>query len=422
MTKKHLILLSDNYPNSNGEFFLDDEINVISNQFQKITVVCSSQKIEAKRPIPVNVNVIILPQIRLLKRFLFIFQGLFFLPLWHELFSLKKKFGLNPNFLLFKILLIDYVRSSEVINELKINGLTNPEEHVLYAYWHDYKALAIARLAKSKGIKTIARGHGWDIDFKRHRPQYLPYKNFIVENLDLSISISNFGKSMLQKLTNSRIHGKIYVSKLGKLNHRIPKLEKKENKSFLICSCSSLIPLKRVDLIVHFCSFLGLENLKWIHFGSGKQMEELKLLAKQLNLNAEFKGDTINHEILDFYHNNYLDLFINFSIFEGIPVSIMEAQSAGIPVLATAVGGTPEIVNKENGFLVDQDVDMAETVELILAFLHDTPENIKIKREAAYQNWNKYYNAERNYAEFADVLLGINESVSPWNKEQNNRN
>ena len=100
----------------------------------------------------------------------------------------------------------------------------------------------------------------------------------------------------------------------------------------------------------------------------------------------------------------------------------MEAQSAGIPVLATAVGGTPEIVNKENGFLVDQDVDMAETVELILAFLHDTPENIKIKREAAYQNWNKYYNAERNYAEFADVLLGINESVSPWNKEQNNRN
>jgi glycosyltransferase involved in cell wall biosynthesis len=405
MTKKHLILLSDNYPNSNGEFFLDDEINVISNQFQKITVLCSSQKKDAKRTIPINVNVIKLPQIRLLKRFFFTIQGLFFLPLWQELFSLKKTYGLKPNILLLKILLIDYVRSTEVIHVLKINGLTNPIEHVLYSYWHDYKALAIARLANHKGMKTIARGHGWDLDYKRHSPQYLPYKNFIVENLDLSISISDFGKSMLQKTTNSILHRKICVSKLGKLNHRMPRLEKQDYKPILICSCSSLIPLKRVDLIVHFCSLLGVENLKWIHFGSGKQMEELKLLANELNLNAEFKGDTINQEILDFYHNNYVDLFINFSIFEGIPVSIMEAQSAGIPVLATAVGGTPEIVNDTNGFLVDKDFDMKFTADCILSFLQNSPANIREKRESAYLNWKMYYNAEKNYAEFADILL-----------------
>jgi len=49
---------------------------------------------------------------------------------------------------------------------------------------------------------------------------------------------------------------------------------------------------------------------------------------------------------------------MNLSETEGIPVSIMEAQSAGVPILATNLGGTSEIVNNENGFLVEKDFNL----------------------------------------------------------------
>ena len=49
---------------------------------------------------------------------------------------------------------------------------------------------------------------------------------------------------------------------------------------------------------------------------------------------------------------NDFDLFVNMSLSEGIPVSIMEAISFGIPIIATNVGGNAEIVNDETGVLI----------------------------------------------------------------------
>ena len=55
-------------------------------------------------------------------------------------------------------------------------------------------------------------------------------------------------------------------------------------------------------------------------------------------------GHLDNNEIFNMYKNNSYDYFITLSESEGLPVSIMEAISCGIPVIATAVGGITEIV------------------------------------------------------------------------------
>ena len=77
----------------------------------------------------------------------------------------------------------------------------------------------------------------------------------------------------------------------------------------------------------------------------------------------------MNFEILDFYKNNYIDLFINLSYSEGIPVSIMEAMSYSIPTLATNVGGVSELVNEDNGVLVERDSIAEEITSDILKFI-----------------------------------------------------
>lgn len=56
---------------------------------------------------------------------------------------------------------------------------------------------------------------------------------------------------------------------------------------------------------------------------------------------------------------NDFDLFVNMSLSEGIPVSIMEAISFGIPIIATNVGGNAEIVNDETGVLIPVNIDQA---------------------------------------------------------------
>ncbi len=404
---KHLVLLCDYYPNSNGEFFLDDEINIIASKFEKITVLCMSNKNNAQRVIPQNVQLIEFPQIRFLERIFLRFQSLFFLPLWKELLDIKKSYGLVPNFLLFKILVEDFVRSSIVMKALYKHELTDPSKHILYSYWHDYKALAIARILKKTGCRAIARCHRWDVYFYANTPPYLPYRKYLLNALSLTSSISVDGINYMRQVHNFNKPSKLVLSRLGKINNRNLHPFISGSDMITICSCSTLTSVKRVELIIDFIKSLSVHyNIKWVHFGDGILKEKLLKLAEEslFNIDYNFRGIVPNDEILNFYNLNFIDLFINFSESEGIPVSIMEAQSAGIPVLATNVGGTSEIVNNENGFLVEKDFNLKEVVTVIKRYLSSTDEEKQQKRKASYENWKQNYNAEINYNEFVKLL------------------
>ena len=91
-----------------------------------------------------------------------------------------------------------------------------------------------------------------------------------------------------------------------------------------------------------------------------------------LRNNIEYLGKLQVHEKIDFYES--IDCFILPSISldndqDGIPVVLMEAVSAGLPIISTSVSGIPEIcINDFNGFLLeeknsDQIVKAIETLE-----------------------------------------------------------
>ena len=86
--------------------------------------------------------------------------------------------------------------------------------------------------------------------------------------------------------------------------------------------------------------------------------DELKQSAERSLHSTEFHlmGNTANSEVMRRYGKMNVDVFVNVSENEGLPISIMEATSFGMPVIATDVGGTSEIVkNGENGFLIEKD-------------------------------------------------------------------
>ncbi len=106
-----------------------------------------------------------------------------------------------------------------------------------------------------------------------------------------------------------------------------------------------------MDLIASAYKFWNYEDLEWKHYGDGDYRGEIE---KMVNKNV-LVGQVSNAEIIGAL-NLYKEtgFLINVSKYEGIPVSMMEAMSFGIPCIGTDVGGVSEIIDsgKERIFIV----------------------------------------------------------------------
>jgi glycosyltransferase involved in cell wall biosynthesis len=175
---------------------------------------------------------------------------------------------------------------------------------------------------------------------------------------------------------------------------------------FHLVSCSYLVPVKRLHLIAEALKQADFPVV-WTHIGSGPLEKELRAKAEELppNVTAEFLGQRDNREILDYYKNNPVSVFVNVSFSEGIPVTIMEAYSFGIPAIATDVGGTHEIVSDGgNGFLLRADFSPHELLDRLqqLRSMGDAEYNVLCVN--ARRTWREKFNAPGNYKRFYEEI------------------
>jgi len=141
----------------------------------------------------------------------------------------------------------------------------------------------------------------------------------------------------------------------------------------------------------------------------GKEIKEYA--AKKLPTGSfEFLGYLSNEKVLDVYFQYDVDYFINLSDSEGIPVTIMEAMSIGIPVIGRDVGGTREIVNPTNGLILKEPLEK-NFDEKIIEFLRYRIENTEYYKELSdncIKTWNDYFNIDKNEDLFLKRITGNN--------------
>ncbi|MEW6405229.1 MAG: glycosyltransferase, partial [Chloroflexota bacterium] len=141
--------------------------------------------------------------------------------------------------------------------------------------------------------------------------------------------------------------------------------------------------------------------------------EELQQQADQTlprNARAFFPGYSVKADLMEFYRQSPIDVFMNVSASEGTPVSIMEAASCGIPVIATAVGGNTEIVSERNGILLNPNPLPEEIAQAILRLLDDT-QAASNKRDGSRAVWLERYSADVNFKYFAERLKALGENA-----------
>jgi glycosyltransferase involved in cell wall biosynthesis len=112
-----------------------------------------------------------------------------------------------------------------------------------------------------------------------------------------------------------------------------------------------LVAWKRVDKVIE--AITRLREVGLVIIGDGPERASLQELARTLDLTDRiyFAGQRCKKETLALMAA--CDLSVLNSTYEGLPHMILEAMSLGLPVVATAVGGTPEVVRDgENGRLI----------------------------------------------------------------------
>lgn len=115
-------------------------------------------------------------------------------------------------------------------------------------------------------------------------------------------------------------------------------------------------------------------------------------------------GNVPNEQILTFYQKNHIDCFVHVSENEGLPISVAEAESAGIPIIATDVGGTKELLDG-NGILLPADVspeEVAEALKEVLTLSDGEKNRLSCKSR---QIWEKQFNAKDNARRFVANVL-----------------
>jgi hypothetical protein len=165
---KNLFLICDNYPLSAGEFFLDDEINTISPHFENIYILCTSRTTTKIRKTPQNVTILPFVEASLFLNFFFLLKGLFFIPLWIELFSLKR-YNLSPSIITFKILWADFVKASYIKSIIESNKNNIPFAEKIVELWRD--------IEKHKQKSDYAQTYAEAFDLKRYTQRLLEIHN-----------------------------------------------------------------------------------------------------------------------------------------------------------------------------------------------------------------------------------------------------
>ena len=423
--KKLLIILVRRYPYAFGEPFLESEIEKHKKYYDKILVLSQDVSKNAKqtRIPPEGIDVAITAtgdRGHLRRRDMMNIPRLMIFPdaaMKEELRARKLNIPQKAFLSYFEARCIRLF--DEAKNILKDVPVNDYDQITMYSYWlfananvglylKDY--LENERSFKGR-IVLFSRAHRYDIYEEENKVKYLPFRKRLLDGVDQVYPCSRDGADYLRDRYPG-MRAEINIAYLGTRDYGLsPKAV--DSDVFHIVSCSRVVKVKGLERLIDDLALLKPKmKVKWTHIGGGVDgktdyFEKIKRYAedKLKNISFEFRGPLSNTEVYEYYKNNPVDVFVNCSFSEGLPVSLMEASSFGIPVIATDVGGSREIIDREkNGFLLPRDFRKGQLAQKLEIMMNETTEKKMERRTAARELWENCYCAEKNYNNFAEMI------------------
>lgn len=262
----------------------------------------------------------------------------------------------------------------------------------LYQLFYFLEAAVLAHRLRCQGIRHIhnhiatssctvamlaAKIRGGTFSFTMHGPHifFEPYRWRLDEKIRQAkfvSCISNFCRSQGMLFVSPDHWDKLRIIHCGvepelftPVNHR--------GQGNRLLYVGRLAAMKGLPLLFEALSQLKARypDIKLTVVGDGGEREEIKAIAQSLNLanHIDFVGYKSQTEVREYLQTS--DIFVLPSFAEGVPVVLMEAMAAGVPVLTTQIAGVPELVTHGNsGWLVPPG-NVASLTEGLAALIDD---------------------------------------------------
>ena len=270
-----------------------------------------------------------------------------------------------------------YKKIKEIIAEFK------PD----IVHTHASKAGLLGRLAARKmGVKVIVHtfhGHVFHSYFGKLKTEiFRNLEKFLAKRTDKIIAISNIQKQELSEKYKIAKPNKFEVIPLGfdlskyqentTQNRKIFRDKFQINDDTIAISIvGRLVPIKNHKLFIDAINQLlkkSDKEIKAFIVGGGELFDELKEYVASLNLQNEIIFTSWIKETELVYAGS--DIIALTSLNEGTPVSLIEAQASGLPIVSTNVGGVSDITFENSSIIVNQEIEELSNafIEIISKF------------------------------------------------------
>jgi N-acetyl sugar amidotransferase len=390
--KKNIFLFASQSKSS----FIYNEIIQLSKEFEKVNIVLqTSDENDFFYPDNVSVHLVNYDHYKtslILKKYLLQYLRILFIDI---IKSRKHILKLNIHKLnASRLLRIFYI--SDCINDLT----SIRKNDLFYTFWFDDWASSLALLKKQNKINNFfSLAHGFDLYEERTAvTNRIAFRWFQLKHAQAVYSVSKTGATYL-KLKYPHYAEKIKISYLqtsfsGK-NIAI------QNPIHLL-TCANFSKVKRIELILEILQKFT-QPVVWYYIGNYNAnsnywksfLSKIQDIKNQNKL-VEIKiiGELTNEQVFNFYTKTPLSALISVSESEGLPVSMMEALSFGVPIIATAVGGCPEIVNSKTGMLIPKNFNAKNVATEIVEFIL-SKKNIIEYRQGVFEFWKQNFSQDR---------------------------
>jgi glycosyltransferase involved in cell wall biosynthesis len=397
--KKILIFLTSCYPYGEGETFVANEIPHLTSAFDEIIVLTNDTVSEQARPFPGSVTCVRQPYELGTMEKMRSLLGLLSPAVWQEIHWVRTRYRRSVDGRILATALVSWLKAGKFARIIRRLAARVPEAEVhVYSYWASDMAVAAAVARRKAWVhRAYCRAHRWDVYVDGGG--FLPFRHLLATRLDHYLFVSEHGRRYFETLMG-RSYPSVGCSRLG--TPPVSPAPLARVRPFTLLSCSALIPRKRVELIAEALSHVT-SDVRWIHIGEGPSRGTVEAACAELptHVNAELRGGLPNPEVLGLYATLRPSLFLSVSRSEGLPVSMMEAMSAGIPVMATDVDGVCEIVSHgSNGVLLPPNPTAHEVASAIDTFASMPESEHAGYAQRAWATWSADFNADRNYETF----------------------
>ena len=248
-----------------------------------------------------------------------------------------------------------YLRCRPIVRELLLHGGID----LIHAHTIMPEGFAAVMLGKAFGIPIVCTVHGSDIKLYPWKSRAtLLTTQWALRRVNCLISVSQDLQTLVFKLVGTR---QIRIARNGADGERFRPISKDDARSRLglpsdkklILFVGNLFTVKGVEFLLAALSQLKRRDLHLYLVGDGHLRGDLTATANKLEVGdlCFFMGQRPHDEIPVWL--SAVDCLVLPSLSEGFPTILVEAMVSGAPIVATAVGGVPEIVkDRKTGLLV----------------------------------------------------------------------